>query len=192
MSNQADLDALYASLDDDPNPVIANLRQSAKQLVPGDGSLRPRIILVGEAPGATEDATGTPFVGRSGRLLDELLGVAHLKREEVWITNVVKYRPAGNRTPDAAEVAAFLPYLRREVALVGGASCCMLVGLGRTACCAMSGETISVANRAGSWVLLKGGWRMFVSCHPSWGLRNPGNRGKMVRDFDVLRKTMLK
>lgn len=186
------LQAIYADMDDDPNPLLANLRQGAKQIVPGDGRLNPRIIFVGEAPGASEDMAGLPFVGRSGKLLDELLGVAGLDRKEVWITNVVKYRPPNNRTPDAEEVAASLPYLRREVAQVAGGDCSMLVGLGRTAVCALAGESISVVEKSGSWVLLKGGWRMFVSCHPSWGLRNPGNRRKMIRDFNALRKTMLR
>lgn len=186
------LDRIYSEMDNDPNPALANLRQSAKQLVPGDGAMRPRIILIGEAPGASEDLAGVPFVGRSGKLLDELLGVARLSREEVWITNVVKYRPPNNRTPDHDEVAASLPYLRREVAEVAGAECSMLVGLGRTAVSAVAGEAISVVEKSGSWVLLKGGWRVFVSCHPSWGLRNPGNRRKMIQDFNVLRKTMLR
>lgn len=193
MNRDENLERLYQDLENDPNPIIANLRQGAKQLVPGDGRLRrPRLILIGEAPGANEDDIGTPFIGKSGHLLNELLRVANLQREDVWITNVVKYRPPANRTPDNLEIEAFLPYLRKEVSLVAGASCSMLVGLGRVACCAVAGEAISVVQQSGSWVSLPSGFRLFVSCHPSWGLRNPGNRKKMIKDFDVLRKTMLR
>lgn len=186
------LEQIYRGMDNDPNPALENLRQGAKQLVPGDGSFSPRIIFVGEAPGMHEDLSGSPFVGPSGKLLDELLGVARLSREEIWVTNVVKYRPPRNRTPEPEEIAASLPYLRREVALVAGAGCSMLVGLGRTATNALGGETISVVEKSGSWALLEGGWRMFISCHPSWGLRNSGNRRKMIQDFNALRKTMLR
>lgn len=193
MNRAQELDYIYADMEVDP--YLSVLRSGAKQLVRGDGAMGaffgPKLILVGEAPGATEDRTGKPFVGSSGKFLEDLLAVAGLTREDVWITNVVKYRPPNNRTPDPREVEASLPYLRREVALVAGAGCSMLVGLGRTACCAMAGENISVVERAGSWTLLQGGWRMFISCHPSWGIRNPGNRRKMVRDFDTLRKTMI-
>jgi uracil-DNA glycosylase len=191
-SKAEQLEQIYTDMENDPNPLLVGLRHSATRLVPGDGDLvHPKLVIVGEAPGAKEDAAGYPFVGPSGKLLAQLLATAGLDRREVWITNVVKYRPPNNRTPDPLEVEASLPYLRREVALVAGAGCSMLVGLGRTACCAMSGENISVVERAGSWCLLRGGWRMFISCHPSWGIRNPGNRRKMVKDFDKLRKTMI-
>lgn len=192
MGKDEALDALYSALDNDPNPVIKALRDGCKSFVPGDGELRrPKLIIVGEAPGAQEDAVGAPFVGKSGRFLDELLIGIGLHREEVWITNVVKYRPPDNRTPDPLEVEAFLPYLRREVVLVGGAECSTIVGLGRVACSAIAGEAISVVSRAGSWKALQGGWRLYFSCHPSWGIRAPANRKRMIKDFDNLGRTML-
>ena len=192
MSKDEALESIYRDLDNDPNPLIANLRRGAKQLVPGDGELRhPRLILVGDAPGATDDRFGSPFSGNAGKLLDELLLVAHLDPDSVWTTNVLKYRPMNNRTPTPEEVAAFKPYLEREVALVAGAGCSMIVGLGRIACLALAGEGISVVQRSGSWEVLPNGFRLFISCHPLWGVRNPGNRRKMVQDFDRLRKTML-
>jgi DNA polymerase len=86
--------------------------------VPGEGDPQAAVMLVGEAPGATEDALGRPFVGRAGKLLDEALGAAGLARADVWITNVVKARPPGNRDPRAAEVAHWLPVLERELELV--------------------------------------------------------------------------
>jgi DNA polymerase len=86
--------------------------------VPGEGDPHAEVMLVGEAPGATEDALGRPFVGRAGKLLDEALAQAGLARSEVWITNVVKARPPGNRDPRASEVAHWLPVLERELALI--------------------------------------------------------------------------
>src|SRR5919199_6670586 len=104
--------------------------ETATRMVPGEGSPAARLMLVGEAPGATEDALGRPFVGRAGRLLDEALAQAGLERAAVWITNVVKARPPGNRDPRASEVAHWLPVLERELALVAPR---LVVPLGRQA-----------------------------------------------------------
>jgi len=92
--------------------------ETATRMVPGEGSPNAPVMLVGEAPGATEDELGRPFVGRAGKLLGELLAEAGLERDDVWITNVVKARPPGNRDPRAAEVAHCMPWLERELALI--------------------------------------------------------------------------
>jgi DNA polymerase len=92
--------------------------ETAIQMVPGEGSPDAEVMLVGEAPGASEDEQGRPFVGRSGRLLDELLAEAGLDRAAVYITNVVKARPPKNRDPRADEVAHWMPWLQRQLALV--------------------------------------------------------------------------
>src|SRR3954463_14127815 len=86
------------------------LCETATRMVPGEGAPDADVMLVGEAPGATEDELGRPFVGRAGRLLDEALAAGGLAREDVWITNVVKARPPRNRYPRAAEVAHSLPW----------------------------------------------------------------------------------
>src|ERR671918_2596817 len=92
--------------------------ESATNMVPGEGSPMAQAMLVGEAPGASEDKQGRPFVGRAGRLLDELLSEAGLERSDVYITNVVKARPPGNRDPRAAEVAHCLPWLEAGLGLI--------------------------------------------------------------------------
>ena len=94
------------------------LCEQATQLVPGEGDPDADVMLVGEAPGAAEDEQGRPFVGRAGKLLDELLAEAGLERAEVFITNVVKARPPGNRDPKAPEVAHHLPWLEQQLALI--------------------------------------------------------------------------
>lgn len=102
------------------------LRESRTLAVPGEGPTRARVMFVGEGPGAKEDETGRPLVGNAGRLFDRLLSVAGLSRAEVFVTNAVKCRPPGNRTPKAIEVDACNPYLRRQVALVDPAVVCPL------------------------------------------------------------------
>jgi DNA polymerase len=104
--------------------------ETASRMVPGEGNPRASVVFVGEAPGATEDALGRPFVGRAGKLLDELLAEAGLVRSDVWITNVVKARPPGNRDPRAPEIAHWMPWLERELALIGPS---LVVPLGRHA-----------------------------------------------------------
>lgn len=182
-----ELEGLYRA--QDLSPHFQHLRRPsgvATRFVPGDGSLRPVMILVGEAPGSREDYVGSPFVGPAGRFLDELLFLEGWHREEVWVTNVLKFRPPGNREPTEAEVSAARPYLRRELALLGRNGCRTIVGLGRTACEAIAGESVSPLSRAGSWIPLKNRWRLFVSPHPSWGIRKDSNRTRMCAVFQKL------
>jgi uracil-DNA glycosylase len=98
--------------------VCPELKAAATHLVPGEGNPEAQIVLIGEAPGAQEDREGRPFVGAAGKFLDEMLASIGLARGDVYITNVVKYRPPGNRDPEPAEIAAFLPYLRRQLAII--------------------------------------------------------------------------
>jgi len=92
--------------------------ETCATFVPGEGNPDARIVLVGEAPGANEDRLGRPFVGAAGKFLDTLLGEAGLRREDVFITNVLKSRPPGNRDPKPEEVAACIPYLFRQIELI--------------------------------------------------------------------------
>jgi DNA polymerase len=95
-----------------------DLHAVANKAVPGEGPADARVMLVGEAPGFNEDKQGRPFVGAAGRFLEELLGEAGLKREEVYITNVVKHRPPNNRDPLPNELAACLPWLERQIEII--------------------------------------------------------------------------
>ena len=179
-----------------PGPIAALRRDGSDVFVPGNGSFNPLAIVVGEAPGAMEAKQGAPFVGKSGRFLDELLrDFAGIDRDSLWVTNVVKYRPERNRTPTDEEIAASMKLLQQEVALVGGERTRMLIGLGRVACSAMAGERISMVNRHGSWIGLPYGWTMFISYHPAAGLRSVLIRKQMRDDFttlgaDITRRTL--
>ena len=95
--------------------VCPDLAASATQLVFGDGPADAKIVFIGEAPGKNEDIQGIPFVGAAGKFLNEMLGTIGLKREDIYITNIVKYRPPNNRDPLPDEKAAFLPYLQAQL-----------------------------------------------------------------------------
>jgi DNA polymerase len=152
--------------------------ETASRMVPGEGSPSASVMFVGEAPGATEDAMGRPFVGRAGRLLDELLGAAGLAREEVWITNVVKARPPRNRDPRAGEIAHWMPFLERELAVIRPR---IVVPLGRHALrhFAPAAKIADVHGR-----LLDG--RLFPLYHPAAAIYNPALRETLFADARAL------
>lgn len=110
------------------NNVCPDLAQTAKQLVMGDGNVDADVVLIGEAPGKNEDETGLPFVGAAGKFLDEMLSVANLSRADVYITNIVKYRPPNNRDPLPNEKEAFAPYLDKQLEIINPK---LVVTLGR-------------------------------------------------------------
>lgn len=98
--------------------ICPELAEQATQLVMGSGNLDADIVFIGEAPGKKEDETGMPFVGTSGKFLDQMLAAANMNRSDVYITNIVKYRPPKNRDPGVTEKAAFLPYLLRQLEII--------------------------------------------------------------------------
>lgn len=108
--------------------VCPELAESATQLVFGDGNLDAKIVFIGEAPGKNEDIQGIPFVGAAGKFLNEMLASIDMKREDIYITNIVKYRPPNNRDPLPEEKAAFLPYLQAQLDIIHPA---IVVTLGR-------------------------------------------------------------
>ena len=125
-AKQLKLDEIAEQIADDN--VTAELREGATQLVFGDGNPDAEVVFVGEAPGKNEDLKGKPFVGAAGRFLNEMLEMVGLKREDVYITNIVKYRPPNNRDPYPVEKKAFLPYLQKQLEVIQPK---VLVTLGR-------------------------------------------------------------
>ena len=142
-------------------------------------------MLVGEAPGASEDEQGRPFVGRAGMLLDELLAEAGLEREDVYITNVVKARPPGNRDPKAGEVAHHMPWLEAELALVQPR---LVVPLGRHALEHFTdGSKISEVHGT---EIDERGRSLFPMYHPAAALRGAGLRETLFEDARKLRQAV--
>jgi DNA polymerase len=162
-----------------------HLRTEGIVLVPGEGSSRPRVLIVGEAPGAMENTHKRPFVGASGAVLRSLIkDSAGLEERDYFITNVVKYRPPGNRTPGWEEIDASLPYLRQEYAALGSPA--VLIAVGGVALMALrsEGETRGILACAGTPVPLKGGKALWPMIHPAYGLRNAAARPTMEKHWE--------
>ncbi|GAB6877528.1 uracil-DNA glycosylase [Thermaerobacter litoralis] len=156
------------------------LRAGCRGVVFGDGNPAARLMLIGEGPGADEDRLGRPFVGRAGQLLDRILAACGFDRQKhVYIANVVKCRPPGNRTPTPEERAACLPNLRAQMRLVRPA---IVVLLGATALQALIDPTARITRARGQWIYRDGVWYM-PTYHPAALLRNPGLKRDCWHDF---------
>jgi DNA polymerase len=161
------------------------LARQRTQVVHGVGTQRAETMLIGEGPGVTEDRVGVPFIGRAGRLLDELLGRAQLRREDVFITNVVACRPPHNRAPTSTEVLAHAPWLEEQLRLVSPR---LIVTLGRTALhYFLPGAKITEIH-GDVRVLdgLPGGLRLLPTFHPAAALRGRIVRSLIEEDFRAL------
>jgi DNA polymerase len=166
------------------------LRKTATQLVFADGNPRARVMLVGEAPGADEDRAGKPFVGRSGQLLDRMLAAIGLDRSSAYITNVVPWRPPGNRTPTPLETAACLPFTRRHIELAG---CEILVCLGNPSTQILLGARDGIMRTRGRWVEYDAPARQLRAMpmlHPAFLLRQPGHKRLAWRDLREVQRAL--
>ena len=160
------------------------LRLTAKSTVFGAGNPKASLMIIGEAPGADEDRVGLPFVGRSGRLLEKMLSSIGLCREDVYITNVLPWRPPGNRTPTDAEVAICLPFLKRQIELINPK---LLLLLGGSAANALLDNSDSISRLRGHFfdyqASLKSSIPAIASFHPAYLLRNSAQKAKAWIDF---------
>ena len=172
------------------------LWETRKNPVPGEGSLHPKVMFIGEAPGFNEDVQGKPFVGRAGEVLDELLDLIGLERGEVFITNILKCRPPGNRDPQTEEIMACTPYLDKQIALIKPK---IIVTLGNFATSYILGrfglESENIGKVHGkifkiSNLMLSA--KIIPVYHPAVVLRNPNLRGSLVEDFRILKDIMQK
>jgi len=159
------------------------LRAGAHRVVLGEGDPHAGIMFIGEGPGAEEDRQGRPFVGPAGQLLTRMIEAIGLTREEVYIANVVKCRPPGNRTPAPEEAAACLPFLRAQVALIRPK---IIVLLGSTAGRYTLSPDFRVTRDRGVWTERKGVW-MIATYHPSALLRDENYKPAAWRDFKAIR-----
>jgi DNA polymerase len=163
------------------------LHKTRTQTVFGVGDERADWMLIGEAPGAEEDRLGDPFVGQAGKLLDNMLAAIDLKRgENVYIANVLKCRPPGNRNPEPAEVAKCTPFLQRQIALVRPK---LIVAMGRFAAQTLLASDASIASLRGR-VYRYEGVPLVVTYHPAYLLRNLPDKSKAWADLVFARKTM--
>jgi DNA polymerase len=162
------------------------LRKTAMNTVFADGNAHAGLMIVGEAPGADEDRQGLPFVGLSGQLLDRMLAAIGLDRETVYISNILPWRPPGNRKPTSEEVETCLPFLKRHIDLVAPR---VLVLLGGTAAGALLGTTTGITRLRGKWQDYQGEPAIpaMPTFHPAYLLRNPSLKQQSWRDLQAIR-----
>ena len=173
-------DALYEACMNCKNCALADTRHN---VVFGEGARDAEVMFIGEGPGEQEDLTGRPFVGRAGQLLDDMLAMIDLRREKVFIGNIVKCRPPGNRDPLNIEQEACIGYLRNQVALLRPR---IIVCLGRISAMKLVREDFKITREHGQWVEKAGVW-MTATFHPAALLRDPGKRPEAFSDLRALR-----
>ena len=155
------------------------LAETRKNVVFGDGNPEAELLFIGEGPGANEDAQGLPFVGRGGKLLDDMLEMIDLDRTKVFITNIVKCRPPQNRDPLNVEQEACIEYLRRQTAMIQPK---IIVCLGRIAAMQIIKPDFKITKEHGQW-FDKAGIRMTAIYHPAALLRDPSRRPETFDDL---------
>lgn len=161
-----------------------SLCSGRKRVVFGVGNQNAEILFVGEGPGEQEDLQGEPFVGPAGKLLDDMLSIIDLNRENIYIANVVKCRPPHNRDPQEDEQDACIGYLRRQTALIQPK---IIVCLGRIAAKKLIDPEYRITKEHGTWICRKGIW-MTAIYHPSALLRDPSKRPETFEDLLEIRK----
>ena len=165
-----------------------SLKNNAKNMVFSDGNPKSKIMLLGEAPGFNEDQEGLPFVGRAGALLDKMLASINLDRKNVYISNIINYRPPENRRPTDEEIKRYLPFLEKHIEIINPK---ILVLLGSTAMNALIGGEVVISKVRGNWIEKKFGkckTSIIVTFHPAFLMRQPAQKKmawidlKMIRD----------
>jgi uracil-DNA glycosylase family 4 len=163
-----------------------NLRHSAKTMVFADGNPDADVMFIGEAPGREEDLQGTPFVGRAGQLLDRMLAAIGLSRDTAYITNIIPWRPPGNRTPAAHEIELCRPFVERHIALAAPR---VVVMLGNIASKSLLDTDKGILSLRGTWMDYKAGdttTPAMPTLHPAYLLRNPAQKRLAWADFLAL------
>jgi len=176
--------ALAAIREDIGDCTRCRLHQGRNKLVFGVGNMNAELMFVGEGPGADEDAQGEPFVGRGGQLLNNMISAMGLKREEVYIANVVKCRPPGNRTPEKDECDTCSPFLMRQIAVIRPK---VIVALGATAAKNLLAVNDSMMNLRGHWYDFRES-KLAVTYHPAYLLRDPRQKKETWKDLQMVMK----
>ncbi len=166
------------------------LKKTAKKLVLYDGDLQSSLMIIGEAPGQEEDEQGIPFVGRAGQLLNKMLSAINLERKNVYITNVLPWRPPQNRTPTDQEILDFLPFLQKQIEIVKPK---FIYLLGTTAAKAILSTPLSLGKLRGQWheyksININTPIKVLVSYHPAFLLRSPNYKKDAWSDLQMLEK----
>ncbi len=194
MSSERKKDIIFKINDEIKNCRKCELWKNRKNAVPGEGNANAVIMFIGEAPGRVEDEQGRPFVGRAGKLLTELIeDVLEIKRSEVYITNVVKCRPPGNRDPNEKEISTCTRnFLERQIDVINPK---IIVGLGNHACSYLLkkyGQKINTVSKVHGKIFevqtLFGKKHLFITYHPAAALYNPNIKDVLREDFSKLKE----
>jgi uracil-DNA glycosylase family 4 len=161
-------------------------KQGRKQIVFGVGNPRAQLMFIGEAPGADEDEQGEPFVGRAGQLLNNMIKAMGLRREDVYIANIIKCRPPGNRTPERDECETCSPFLMRQIAAIKPA---VIVALGAVAAKTLLAINAPMAELRGHWYDFRG-TKLAVTYHPAFLLRDPRQKKEAWKDLQMVMKEL--
>jgi uracil-DNA glycosylase family 4 len=167
------------------------LKKNSSNIVFSDGNPNSKIMIIGEGPGANEDLEGVPFIGRTGELLDKMLLSINLNRDNVYISNVVNYRPPENRNPTKEEIARYLPYLIKHIEIINPQ---ILILLGSAALNTIIGNDKVISDVRGMWVEKKIGTcntSIIVSFHPAFLMRQPDQKKLSWIDLKMIKKKIL-
>ena len=183
MTREEQLEELHRVIQ---NCKLCHLYETRRNAVPGEGPASSRLMFIGEAPGAREDESGRPFVGRSGELLTSMLEEIGLSRKAVFITSILKSRPPNNRAPTQNEIKACLPYLKRQIEVIKPQIIVLLGG-------------VAISSLIGPWRVSEahgrfhesGGQTYFMTYHPAAALRFPKVNTAMREDFQTLKRELV-
>jgi len=161
-------------------------KQGRKQIVFGVGNPRAELMFIGEAPGADEDEQGEPFVGRAGQLLNNMIKAMGLQRRDIYIANIIKCRPPGNRTPERDECETCSPFLMRQIAVIQPK---VIVALGAVAAKTLLAINAPMAELRGHWYDFRG-TKLAVTYHPAFLLRDPRQKKEAWKDLQMVMKEL--
>ena len=165
-----------------------NLKNHATKLVFSDGSFKSTVMIIGEGPGQKEDEIGKPFVGDAGILLNKMLQAINLTRNNIYITNVVNYRPPNNRKPEPSEIIRYSVFLREHISIIDPK---ILILMGSTAMESLFGSKIKISKERGSWkeiIVNKKTYLTMITFHPAYLLRQPDQKKYSWLDLKEIRK----
>ena len=165
-----------------------DLKKNASKIVFGDGNIHSPIMIVGEGPGQKEDELGKPFVGDAGTLLNKMLKAIKIKREKIYITNVVNYRPPNNRKPEKSEINRYSEYLKEHISIIDPQ---ILILMGSTAMEALFGRNKRISQERGHWkeiIIKQKTYKSIITFHPAYLLRQPDQKKFSWEDLKIIHK----
>tara|TARA_B100001996_G_scaffold377854_1_gene361106 strand:- start:335 stop:1039 length:705 start_codon:yes stop_codon:yes gene_type:complete len=165
-----------------------NLKKNASKIVFSDGNIKSPLMIVGEGPGQKEDEIGKPFVGDAGNLLNKMLKAINIERDNIYITNVINYRPPNNRKPEKNEINRYSEFLKEHISIIDPK---ILILMGSTAMEAILGSNKQISKERGQWkevIIKQKNYKTIVTFHPAYLLRKPDQKKFSWEDLKIVRK----